>query len=39
MYVTMISEKRGHELERQQEEVCGRTWREGREGENGIVTL
>lgn len=39
MYTTMINEKGDCELEKQQEGECRRTWREGREGENGIVTL
>lgn len=39
MYVTITSEKRDHEFEREQGWVYGSIWREEKEGRNDIIIL
>ena len=34
-----IDENRGHELEREQEEVHGKIWRKEREERNGVIII
>lgn len=37
MHAITINEKRGHEFEREQEGIHGRTWWEEREGGNDVI--
>lgn len=39
IYGITINEKRSHELERAQEGIYGRAWREQREGRNVLIIL